>query len=244
MERRKFVIGMGALASGAAAAMGTGAFSAAQINDRDVDIAVNADDSALIQLHPGEYGERVFYEDGQLEISFDGDGGSGINPNSVYQVGAIGGEAKGAFEDFAAGGAEILTMDDVLYGGEGEDGSDTTTPDDPAFEIVNEDSQAHNIELFYSGSAPDTNNAELALVAAGDSTGAFVVPVTGTEQDADRLGAFPLGSGETLAVSLIVKAADFDPTKEDNEFDGELVLNAGDQIVDQDDFDVTGPVDD
>ncbi|MES3160593.1 MAG: hypothetical protein PPP55_03370, partial [Halorubrum sp.] len=53
MERRKFTIGLGALATGSAAAIGTGAFSAAFVGDRDANITVSGDADALLALRPG-----------------------------------------------------------------------------------------------------------------------------------------------------------------------------------------------
>jgi len=53
MERRKFVIGLGALASGSAAAMGTGAFTTAEV-ERSVSVNVKGDDAAYVRLAPAE----------------------------------------------------------------------------------------------------------------------------------------------------------------------------------------------
>ncbi|WP_144798041.1 DUF1102 domain-containing protein [Halorubrum depositum] len=50
MERRKFVIGLGALASGAAAATGTGAMSQFNSGDRAIEIETVGDASAYIAL--------------------------------------------------------------------------------------------------------------------------------------------------------------------------------------------------
>ena len=53
MERRKFVIGAGALATGSAAAVGSGAFTSVQA-DRDITVDVADDDEAFLRLseHP------------------------------------------------------------------------------------------------------------------------------------------------------------------------------------------------
>ena len=58
MKRRKFTIGLGAITTGAAAALGTSAFTAAQISDRDADIAVVDDSNALIGLVPNPRCQR------------------------------------------------------------------------------------------------------------------------------------------------------------------------------------------
>ncbi|UWG49266.1 DUF1102 family protein (plasmid) [Halalkaliarchaeum sp. AArc-CO] len=55
MERRKFVIGLGSLAAGGAAAMGSGAFSMATVQ-RDVTVQTTGDANAVVGLYPIEGG--------------------------------------------------------------------------------------------------------------------------------------------------------------------------------------------
>lgn len=83
MERRKFVIGLGSLAAGGAAAMGTGAFSSAQA-ERTVSVDVAADDQAYVELSAVD--ERFADDEGnQLSISFDEEGdGEGLNEDSTF----------------------------------------------------------------------------------------------------------------------------------------------------------------
>jgi hypothetical protein len=82
MDRRKFVIGVGSLAAGGAAAMGTGAFASVEAT-RSVSVNVAGDGNAYLGLEAtSPYAER----DGkQMELNFagNGDGGSGINADSV-----------------------------------------------------------------------------------------------------------------------------------------------------------------
>ncbi|MFP8956486.1 hypothetical protein ACLI4Y_07145 [Natrialbaceae archaeon A-CW3] len=81
MQRRKFVIGMGALASGTAAAIGSGAFTTTTA-DRRLEVAVAGDDAeAFLALDPQN--DRVeLNEDGAIEIDLaDGVGETGLNPN-------------------------------------------------------------------------------------------------------------------------------------------------------------------
>ena len=118
MERRKFVVGLGSLAAGGAAAMGTGAFSKATISDRKVNIAIENDADALVGLdgdkdslanpeysEEGEDGELKVYvtEDAGLPENPDGfsDGGNGVNPDSEYYFdGVFAIENNGPGEDF------------------------------------------------------------------------------------------------------------------------------------------------
>ena len=95
MQRRKFVIGLGALASGAAAAVGTGAFSSVTAT-RDIDVEVADDANAYLRLQ-GTGGANSDYvtEDGTggtltINLTEDNDdvagGGQGVNPDAVTQI--------------------------------------------------------------------------------------------------------------------------------------------------------------
>jgi len=87
MKRRKFVIGLGSLTAGGAAATGTGAFSA-MTADRDADIEVVNDASALVALDPQLPSETVREENGELYIDTDPNNeDTGLNPNSEYHFG-------------------------------------------------------------------------------------------------------------------------------------------------------------
>ena len=93
MQRRKFVIGTGALATGGAAALGTGAFSRVE-SHRSVTIEVANDDDAYLgmrQVDDSENSENYvdWDENGHLEIDIGGpdeeesDLGDGVNSNSI-----------------------------------------------------------------------------------------------------------------------------------------------------------------
>jgi hypothetical protein len=96
MERRKFVVGLGALASGSAAAVGTGAFTSVTA-DRSVDVEVAGDSSAYLALRrasddgsdPGANSDE-YVDISSGEVSFDftstSNGGDGFNPNSVTVI--------------------------------------------------------------------------------------------------------------------------------------------------------------
>ncbi|MFC4247263.1 DUF1102 domain-containing protein [Natribaculum luteum] len=94
MQRRKFVIGMGALASGAAAVVGTGAFSSVTAT-RNVDVEVADDASAYLRLQ-GTGGNNSEYvtddgDGGTLMINLDSGnstsaGGDGVNPDAVTEI--------------------------------------------------------------------------------------------------------------------------------------------------------------
>lgn len=51
MQRRKFIVGLGSLAAGGSALLGTGAFEGAYVNgDRDFNMAVTTDNAAILGL--------------------------------------------------------------------------------------------------------------------------------------------------------------------------------------------------
>ena len=83
MERRKFVIGAGALATGSAAAMGTGAFTAVGA-DRNVALEVAGDGDAYLGIESNDtegYVEQG--SDGTVSFDFTGNGeGDGVNNNA------------------------------------------------------------------------------------------------------------------------------------------------------------------
>lgn len=92
MQRRKFVIGLGSLAAGTAAAMGTGAFSSVDA-DRSMTVNVVGDQAAYLKLE-GQSPYASQGTDGTLDIDFgpNGQGGQGLNNNAdseftdVFQI--------------------------------------------------------------------------------------------------------------------------------------------------------------
>jgi len=82
MERRKFVIGLGALVAGSGAAMGTGAFT--QVNaERQISVSTAGDDAAYLGLlENNDFGSYAEEEDGELTIDLDG---VNLNSESLFQ---------------------------------------------------------------------------------------------------------------------------------------------------------------
>ncbi|WP_203229780.1 hypothetical protein [Halorubrum distributum] len=85
MERRKFVVGLGALASGSAAAVGTGAFTPnISSRNRSMNINVVSDDAGILEFFArGAFTEIT--ESGRAQINFGAAGGDGINVDSVVE---------------------------------------------------------------------------------------------------------------------------------------------------------------
>lgn len=92
MERRKFVIGLGALATGSAAAVGTGAVTSVRA-DRGFKVDVAGDENAYVGLTGNTDSAFVNHSDDTLSLDFasdSGNGGKGVN------IGVT--EARPAFE--------------------------------------------------------------------------------------------------------------------------------------------------
>ena len=219
MERRKFVIGLGALATGSAAAVGSGAFSAARIDDRDANFKVTGDEDSLVALIPGnqfsetesestlsEANGYVDYDDGELDIHLEGEEGQGMNTGSVYQLGAIGSNGKDAMDTGLDNG---LSTDDVVYGEEEDQWLDSAdVKDDPAFVIANNTEDEINVQLsLRNASLP--NDVQGAFVLVGDKVdfeqGAAAFARGFDDQPTGETTA-GVDSGSYAGVSLILKA--------------------------------------
>lgn len=84
MDRRKFIIGIGSLAAGGAAALGTSAFNVAR-SDRTMDVEMVGDSDAYLALEEtdGEY--TSVDTDGTFSVDFGDNGrGQGLSENANY----------------------------------------------------------------------------------------------------------------------------------------------------------------
>lgn len=90
MNRRKALIGIGSLAVGSGAALGSGAFTSVEAT-RDVEVAVADDASALLGIAPaGQYAEDSTANDNAVTLSIvGGDTASGVNDDAVSNLGAV-----------------------------------------------------------------------------------------------------------------------------------------------------------
>ncbi|WP_276270691.1 hypothetical protein [Haloarcula litorea] len=91
MQRRKFLIGLGSLAAGSAAATGTGAFTSASA-ERNADIVTAGDAGAFLKLAPcdGPNAHKyVDYSGGTLGLNLDADSdgpGNGLNQEANFRI--------------------------------------------------------------------------------------------------------------------------------------------------------------
>lgn len=140
---------MGALASGAAAAVGTGAFTSVQA-DRDIEVNVAADASAFLALAPSNDPNGEYVDDSGDTVSIDftesNSGGDGINDRaytifeSVLEVKNLGTQpVKVGVDNIDATDAEFqvfLSRDDLEYdSGSPSEGEQGLRLDQPYVEV-------------------------------------------------------------------------------------------------------------
>ena len=236
MERRKFVVGLGALAAGTSAAVGSGAFSAALIDDRDANITVSADGDALVALVPGYdddlagsdstvSSDTVAEVNNQLAIDIENDG-AGVNVGSTYQVGAIAGDQKDILDETDQ--APGLSSTDVIYGEEDDQFfDDKTTAEDPAFGIKNNTSDEILAQLNWEADDAPPDGVDAAMVVDGDPSdlgdGSASSFAFGLDSQPTGETTFGISQGEFAYVSIIIVVEDdADP----GDFSGTLEIRA------------------
>jgi hypothetical protein len=97
MNRRQFVASLGVIASGSAAAIGTGAFSSTEA-ERNIDVKVAGDSSALLGIQPTDSSNGNYVDttsNDALAINLTGsnnnigdglNGGQGLNANAITSI--------------------------------------------------------------------------------------------------------------------------------------------------------------
>jgi len=203
MQRRKFVIGLGATASGGAAALGTGAFSRVE-SQRQVSIQVANDNNAYLGLKPLDTPNSNNYveldENGHLTINiaehddFTGtEGGAqpgeGVNSDSLTYF-------DGMFQICNQGKADAQ----ISY----------TLPDVP-------DQRAGNISSNYTAPDPDYDQQVVAFYYI-NSDGNRVIISEG--QDVP----LAVGTCEEIGIRTVTKGVD--ATTDAPLIDGEVVVTA------------------
>lgn len=94
MNRRQLIAGLGAVASGAGAALGTGAFTSVTAN-RDVSVSLADEDAAYLAMEPGDTSTNGVFAntgtDDQITLDFNDEittytsSGTGVGLNSEYE---------------------------------------------------------------------------------------------------------------------------------------------------------------
>jgi hypothetical protein len=159
MERRKFLVGMGSLAAGGAAAMGTGAFTSVTAN-RDIEVEVADDASAFLAIEPENTPNGNEYAD------VDSDGTVSLDFTNTNNSGYSGG-GDGLNKDADTTIRDILQVtnqgtQDVIVG---------VTGLPPSMSIYTDDgdvaANGNSTSLNQDNYSPSSGN--LALVEAGEA---------------------------------------------------------------------------
>jgi len=163
VKRRKMMIGMGALAAGSVAGIGTGAFTSASIPDRQVSVTVERDDEATIALVPGNDPDvSISTNPGELQLDLSGQNGEGVNINSVYTWG----DPTDPSNDYAF---KIVNNDELTYGG--------PTVADPAVTLTYDVADANDDWVqFYSAPAKASQIIFSLYTAGGALRGRLAAP--------------------------------------------------------------------
>ena len=186
MERRKFVIGAGALATGSAAAVGTGAFSSAQA-ERSVNVSVEDDSNAYVELTSID-DRFVSSSDGQLSIDFDDvDDGEGLNQDSIFEFTNL----------FSVGITSGLSDDTKYWVGVVPTGFENLDGDRPVRVYANDE-----------GGSPEQDGNYYEL------NGDFPASISAESQEQPEEDLITLGPGESFNVSLQINTAEVDGSGE------------------------------
>ena len=178
MERRKFVVGLGALASGSAAAVGTGAFTSVTA-DRQVDVQVAGDASAYLGLKDsGDANDAYFDTSGDehfVDFADSGHGGSGVNPNadtvaeSVFKITNQGTQSVEIDLSTSASNLTVQDNGDISAPSSGvavalaEDDSDSGTDD--TYEL----GTGHSVDVDLAVSAGTSDFTDLTFTISADA---------------------------------------------------------------------------
>ncbi|MDR5673113.1 hypothetical protein RH858_08115 [Halalkaliarchaeum sp. AArc-GB] len=202
MQRRKFVIGMGSLVAGGAAAMGSGAFSA-MTADREANINVVDDTDGLIALDASdEASDTVSQTDnGELSIDFTSEeGGKGVNVNSRYQVGTF--HHTHDLED-----RHVIGKDPYTH-------STTMSAWGYAFSVTNQSDESRDITLSFEATQEEVEGyLGFGCEYGGWTDKYFEIYDDQVEDSTEFTDVSP---GETILVSFVVSTLDVENFEEED----------------------------
>jgi hypothetical protein len=230
MQRRKFLIGLGSLAAGGAAATGSGAFSAMSAS-RESDINVTTDGNSLLALSPGSWGgDRVYEADSELKIDFtSSQGGQGVNVNSVYQVGSVKYSGLTGLSEFEDTNGDAVPDSAPSTGG-------TSPSSNSAFDIMNQDTAPKEVTISWEfddpasvdgsllafGSRADENQGG-GTISGGAEEAAMVAQDGTPNPSMSYANGEGLMSGGKIGVSILVDTRD---GSTDENLSGSLTISA------------------
>ena len=178
MQRRKFVVGLGSLAAGGAATIGTGAFTTAEVT-RGADISIANDESAFLALKSGvENGEYTDKDAGKqptntLRLALNGNApgdGSGLNWGSEYRFDDLfrivnqTDEKKEVFVEHGTPSPDFMNDNDVVFYPNG--GSSPSAENNPPSIPANGYGDANGME--------DSSNAQVLNPGTSINVGLYI----------------------------------------------------------------------
>jgi hypothetical protein len=198
--------------------MGTGAFTAAELSGREANINVVNDTNGLIGLQAGD-SELVSNDGGsngnELAINFNpssGDG-TGVNPNSKYQVGGLGG--IGNLDEVPGNPTLPTTIEDIAID------TNSDIEGNHAFSLLNQSGSDQAVEVTFEANSSFPSDAEVYMVSkyeegSGDSeeTSALVATATPNAREASIIYSnetqysTDVDSGTDVKVSILVVVGD------------------------------------
>lgn len=227
MNRRNMLLGLGAALAGTSATIGTGAFSAAQLRNRQADISVVNDTQGLIGLVPNEDISGIELSGGELTIAL---GENGINVNSIYQFGyfaqnrPIKLESSDSIEDSTDEGTFPFVTDDPTSTVEGNFKS--------AFLVRNQTDSPTDVSMDFE--------VDKSASEPGDTVFLFETHYVDDEGDLDTdvvryegyssemsMSVQALGPGEDFGVSFLVDSTDGEVG---DAFTASLSITAGEAV--------------
>ena len=211
MQRRKFMIGMGSLTAGGAAALGSGATSITQ-DDRNVSVDVVADDYGVLALEDTSQGGIVNQTGNTLEIDFaEYNGSAGVSVGAEIILGEING------------------ISDI-----GDNGNTT----EPAFQIRNQaPGMDLNFAFEYELDNPDSLNSDGSVLAFYPFANTHYYPLVVAEGSDDhvsggtyRIDGFlenndPLQPGDAVDMAVAIDTANSNSSTSED-FSGSLTIIA------------------
>ena len=194
MNRRQLIIGLGAATSGVGLSFGTGAFTAGELSNREVNIAVTNDAQSLIGLVPNDDIAGVKLVNGELAIALED---VGVNVDSSYQFGAF-------VENDTTNWTNLVGFDPVMYSNTGFDPENNF---ESAFMLRNQTSKDLNVEMTLEITDVDNDDEPKYVFQIHDGNQQEgLIKSTGSTTTSTSSQQTPLPSGEACGVSFAINA--------------------------------------
>ena len=196
MNRRQLIIGLGTVTSGVSLSFGTGAFTAGELSNRELKIAVTNDAQSLIGLVQNNEIAGVRLVGGELAIALED---TGVNVGSSYQFGAF-------VENNSTDWTDVVGLDPVMYG---DTGFHPQNNFESAFMLRNNTSSDLSIKMTLEATDIDNDSEPKYVFQVHDENQQEgLIKSTGGTTTSMSSKNTPLPSGEACGVSFAINAMD------------------------------------